>query len=270
MKILAIDGCNNKLAITLMVEDKIYQEDIMPNNMQSETMVTSIGMIMKEANISYHQLDYFLVNRGPGSFTSVRIGLTLAKMAKISLPIKVFSCNYLEVLVHNCLKKFDYNMPHNQFSSQILQNEDIELLSIIKASHRDFDSEFFCQKFIINFIKKDIERNKQFSFDNFLINKEEPIIINNSDFSNILTAKNNNISPIICTDSIIDFTSYISNNLNANYLKNTLIISNEGSKQNSASLMISFLLDHLQNNKENSLQHLTTLEPLYIRPFHLS
>ncbi|WP_341756786.1 MULTISPECIES: tRNA (adenosine(37)-N6)-threonylcarbamoyltransferase complex dimerization subunit type 1 TsaB [unclassified Candidatus Tisiphia] len=88
MKILAFDTVNNSASVAIS-EDKIilaYIEDLRPS-MQAEKIVPMIEEALRIAKLSYHDLNYLAVTNGPGSFTGIRIGLSVAKGILLSTNI---------------------------------------------------------------------------------------------------------------------------------------------------------------------------------------
>ena len=96
---LLLDSSNIFLAVGLAkdgeVVDRIYYEAW---QRQSEMMVTEVDNILKKNNISKEQLDAVVVGIGPGSYTGVRIGVTIAKTIAYALKIKIYAKSSLSLL----------------------------------------------------------------------------------------------------------------------------------------------------------------------------
>lgn len=65
---------------------------------QSELMVNEIDNILKRNKIDKKQLDAVVVGIGPGSYTGVRIGVTIAKTIAYALNIKIYAKSSLSLL----------------------------------------------------------------------------------------------------------------------------------------------------------------------------
>ncbi len=80
-KILIIDTATKHIFLSLIInqEEKasVYQEGI---NNHSVTIIPLLDEMLKEENISLKDLDEIIIGIGPGSYTGVRIGVTVAKM----------------------------------------------------------------------------------------------------------------------------------------------------------------------------------------------
>ena len=89
MKILAFDTANNSLSVAVSEGEKVlaYAEELRPS-VQAETLVLMIEAVLTEAGLTYNDIDYLAVTSGPGSFTGIRIGLSVAKGILLATEIK--------------------------------------------------------------------------------------------------------------------------------------------------------------------------------------
>lgn len=65
---------------------------------QSEMMIPAIEEVLKEKNIDLKEVDEIIVTQGPGSYTGVRIALTIAKVYAKALEIPCYVMSSLMVL----------------------------------------------------------------------------------------------------------------------------------------------------------------------------
>jgi len=102
MKVLAIDTSNYVLGVAIVDQEKVIGEVItnLPKNHSVRVMPT-IEQLMKECGIKPKELDRIVVAMGPGSYTGVRIGVTIAKTLAWSLQIPLVGVSSLEVLAAN-------------------------------------------------------------------------------------------------------------------------------------------------------------------------
>lgn len=94
MYTLYIDTHSNKINIVLYKDKDIkVKKEIETKFDHSVNTMPLIIETLKEANIEVHDLNQILVVNGPGSFTGVRIGVTIAKTLSytLNIPIKVLS-----------------------------------------------------------------------------------------------------------------------------------------------------------------------------------
>lgn len=102
MKVLAIDTSNYVLGVAIVDEEKVIGEVItnLPKNHSVRVMPT-IEQLMKECGIKPKELERIVVAMGPGSYTGVRIGVTIAKTLAWSLEIPLVGVSSLEIVAAN-------------------------------------------------------------------------------------------------------------------------------------------------------------------------
>lgn len=99
---LGIDTSNSTLAVALAREDTILIEETTNLKINhSLTAMPAIEEMMVKAKITPSQLTHIAVAEGPGSYTGVRIGLTIAKTLAWSLKIPLQMVSSLKVLAAN-------------------------------------------------------------------------------------------------------------------------------------------------------------------------
>ena len=96
---LLLDSSNRYLAVGLSkngkVVDKIFYEAW---QRQSELMAVEIDNILKRNNLTRKDIDAVAVGIGPGSYTGVRIAITIAKTIGYALKCKVYAKSSLSLL----------------------------------------------------------------------------------------------------------------------------------------------------------------------------
>lgn len=102
MKILAVDT-SAKAASTAIVENgKIIAESFINTQLtHSQTMLPMIENMLKSCNISLDEIDGCAVSVGPGSFTGLRIGISLVKGLAFATQKKCAPVSTLEALCYN-------------------------------------------------------------------------------------------------------------------------------------------------------------------------
>lgn len=80
MKILAIDTSTRHLSLAVSDGDKtLASRNTRPRKDLSMTITFDIERVLQKANARLSDLDGFVVGLGPGSFTSLRVGLSMLK-----------------------------------------------------------------------------------------------------------------------------------------------------------------------------------------------
>lgn len=100
MKYLLIDTATSYLIVSIVIDDKLvylYNEE--EGHRMSERVMPVIAEAFDKGGIKPKDLDMILATTGPGSFTGIRVGLTVAKTMAWSLKIPVVPISTLEVMV---------------------------------------------------------------------------------------------------------------------------------------------------------------------------
>lgn len=102
MKILSIDTSSNICGIAIL-EDTHLLKEISQNNglTHSETLMPNIKELLDSINLSLNNIDLIVCDKGPGSFTGIRIGIATAKAFSDSLNIQAIGISSLEALAYN-------------------------------------------------------------------------------------------------------------------------------------------------------------------------
>ena len=97
--VLYIDTCTKYMCVGLSKGDKlIYKKQYEAFKRQSEVAALEIDRCLKECNVSAGDLTKIVVTNGPGSYTGIRIGLTLAKVMSKVLDVKLICLSSLQVM----------------------------------------------------------------------------------------------------------------------------------------------------------------------------
>ena len=102
MIIIGLDTTSQSGSVSLIDDNKIIGEclfNVGPRH--SENVVSSLDWLLDTLNIDKKDIDAVAVSIGPGSFTSVRVGVTIAKSLAYSMKVKIVGVSSLEVLAMN-------------------------------------------------------------------------------------------------------------------------------------------------------------------------
>lgn len=80
MKILSIDTSSNVCSVAILEDNKVIKEITNEDgNTHSVKLMPQIEQIFKETNLNLQDIDLFACDKGPGSFTGIRIGISTIK-----------------------------------------------------------------------------------------------------------------------------------------------------------------------------------------------
>lgn len=103
MRILYIDTSSSYLYTGIVCDGKLISE--VQENLQldlSKLALPKIAEMFSENNLKPNDIDKIIVVNGPGSFTGIRVGLTIAKVYAWSLNIPIIPITSLEAMACSC------------------------------------------------------------------------------------------------------------------------------------------------------------------------
>ncbi|MBR3002638.1 MAG: tRNA (adenosine(37)-N6)-threonylcarbamoyltransferase complex dimerization subunit type 1 TsaB [Clostridia bacterium] len=102
MKVLSIDTSSNICGVAILKDNKLIKEISLDNGLtHSESLMPTIDQIFKETKLSLKDIDLLVCDKGPGSFTGIRIGVSTVMAFSDSLGIPSVGITSLETLAHN-------------------------------------------------------------------------------------------------------------------------------------------------------------------------
>lgn len=145
MKYLYIDTSSNYLYTAIVEDDKLISE-IKEEFGQSlsEVALPKIVSMFDENNINAKDIDKIIVVNGPGSFTGIRIGITIAKVYAWSLNIPITTITSLEAMslssetkkIHipmiNARRGYVFAAVYDENNKELLKPQHIKLDDLMK------------------------------------------------------------------------------------------------------------------------------------------
>ena len=108
MKILAIDSCSSVATAALMEDDVLVAQFYLNNKITHSTkLLPQIEYMMKNADVTFADVDLYAVTIGPGSFTGERIGVATAKALAHAVNKPMVGVSALKSMAYN-IKFTDY------------------------------------------------------------------------------------------------------------------------------------------------------------------
>ncbi len=145
MNILAIDSSGPILSIALQCGQEPILEKIHWGAMEHmENLFPFIDELLRTQNLKPNQIDAYFINRGPGSFTGLRISFSTLKGFLAANPKPCFACDSLDTLAERiapndkkflavCLDAF-----RSKFYVKIFQNQNDAWIPVTEALTLNF------------------------------------------------------------------------------------------------------------------------------------
>ena len=178
---LFIDTSTTTLNVGLIKDDLLIDKSSMSSSEHSKYTMSEIEKLFKNSNIAPKSVDKIMVIDGPGSFTGVRIGVTIAKTYAWACKINVVPISTLKAYALS-LDGYDYYIPlidarrgyvygaiYDSSYKEILKPQHIELDKLMKylndkedyeiISNDNFDDEIKRERYdpsilkIVNYFK---------------------------------------------------------------------------------------------------------------------
>lgn len=104
MKILSIDTSSNLCAVAVLDDTKLIKQNILNDTKNhSEKVMPVIAQTLLESNLKLNDVNLIVCDKGPGSFTGIRIGVATVMSFVDSLKISSIGITSLEALAYNVL-----------------------------------------------------------------------------------------------------------------------------------------------------------------------
>lgn len=164
---LLIDTSTSNLTVSIINNKEViykYQETILSD--MSSKLLPIIDNGLKELNLKLENIDKIFVVNGPGSFTGIRVGVTVAKTIAWALKKDIIPLSSLELIATtNTLKKYIVPMidaRRNNVFAGIYDNnlnciKEDKLISCDELSNLNDDYEFVSYDNIAGVIKPNID-----------------------------------------------------------------------------------------------------------------
>lgn len=102
MKVLSISTSSKLCSVSILEDNNLIKELTLDNELtHSESLLPIINEIFEATNLSLKDIDLIVCDKGPGSFTGIRIGIATVKAFSDSLKIPSIGVSSLESLTYN-------------------------------------------------------------------------------------------------------------------------------------------------------------------------
>jgi tRNA threonylcarbamoyladenosine biosynthesis protein TsaB len=101
MNTLAIESSTESCSVALQAGEQVLERWVVQPQGHAKTILPWAGELLAEAGLGYAQLDRLVVARGPGGFTSLRIGLGIVQGLALAQDLPVHPVSSLESLAES-------------------------------------------------------------------------------------------------------------------------------------------------------------------------
>lgn len=172
MKLLCIDTSTKNFSLAVSEDLKVMaSKDIILKNVLSDSIVPSINAILKKAKVRLSGIDGFAIGLGPGSFTSLRVGLSTVKGLAFALQKPVVGISSLDTLalnvqernhpicvINDARRKMIYTCVYEWKKDRLMKKTDYALVEL-----KDFIQHIPSHTILIGdgipFYRKELEKN---------------------------------------------------------------------------------------------------------------
>jgi len=143
MKLLAIDTATEACSAALWLDGEVREEYALAPRGHAELILPMVERLLAAAGLSLGQLDALAVDRGPGSFTGVRIGISVMQGLAFACDLPVHPVSSLAALAQGAwratgatqvLSLIDARMEEIYWGGYVLQDEVMRLVDAEQVS----------------------------------------------------------------------------------------------------------------------------------------
>lgn len=150
MKTLILDSATNKLYVSLVIDEEVVYETYTSSEKgHAKTIMVEVDYACKKGGIELINVDKVIVGIGPGSYTGVRMAVTVGKMmATMAKNIKLYSISTLVLMASGyegkVLSTIDarrgncFGMIYDMNSDSYVQNEALYERALLENNEFDY------------------------------------------------------------------------------------------------------------------------------------
>ena len=99
MKILGVESSATSASVSVVENGKVIALESSNTGLtHSQTLMPMVKSTLEKADVTINDIDYIAVSNGPGSFTGIRIGVSLVKGLSDPLNKKCVAVSTLEAI----------------------------------------------------------------------------------------------------------------------------------------------------------------------------
>lgn len=107
MKLLALDASTEACSVALQTEQALFEYFEVCPQQHSQKLLPAVGDLLGEAGLSLSELDGIIYGQGPGSFTGVRIGVSVTQGLAFGADLKVAGVSNLALMAQQAIAELN-------------------------------------------------------------------------------------------------------------------------------------------------------------------
>lgn len=135
--------CSCGMSVFVVKDEEVFSFEDKTQNKHSDEILKVIDELLLKAKLKINDIQNICVCVGPGSFTGVRVAMSIVKGLAIGVKAKVFACSNFDIF--NCLEK-DYYLVLDGFSNLVylrtvkdneIKDECVEIEKFVERQKND-------------------------------------------------------------------------------------------------------------------------------------
>ena len=110
MKILALDAATEACSVALQIDDDVIHKFEVCPQQHSQKLLPFVDEVLAEAGLKLNQLDGLAFGQGPGSFTGVRIGVSITQGLAFGADLPVVGVSNLAMMAQQAIIQENANL----------------------------------------------------------------------------------------------------------------------------------------------------------------
>jgi len=159
--ILAIDTTTDVFCLGLSNDGELVGEKNIPGRKHSERLIEEIDSLLKSNSIAQKDLSVIGIGVGPGSFTGIRVGMSVAITMAQFLDIPLYGISALDIAGQNSsdpvIKAFRDKYYHAHYSENGYRETDFEIVGSDIVKEQGFSEVLINAQDMIRFIESRID-----------------------------------------------------------------------------------------------------------------
>ncbi|MEC9413568.1 MAG: tRNA (adenosine(37)-N6)-threonylcarbamoyltransferase complex dimerization subunit type 1 TsaB, partial [Pseudomonadota bacterium] len=103
MNILALDTCTEMCSVAILKNGELFEQSLLTQRGHSEKILGMLDEILAQADCSLADMDCIAFGRGPGSFTGVRVGVSVAQGIAFAAKLPVVPVSTLAAVAQRAI-----------------------------------------------------------------------------------------------------------------------------------------------------------------------